>query len=124
MLPKDITDDIIRRLRNIKGQLGGIEKMLDEGRDPDQIINQFKAAGEALHKAHFLLLDEVFRRSLALQLVDVMNACPGNCQDADKIAFLQQKFPSLGHDEITEKISEVREINTRMKKNKLKPNND
>ncbi len=63
MLPKESTEDVSKRLRYIKGQLGGIEKMLDEGRDPSQIIIQFKAAEEALNKAHFLLLDEVSGRA-------------------------------------------------------------
>ena len=54
---------------------------------------QFKAADQALQNAHFLLLDEVFRKSLALQLVEVLNACPGNCQDAERIEFLKKQFP-------------------------------
>lgn len=47
------------------------------------------------------MLDEVFRKSLALKLVDVMNACPGNCQDADKIEFLKNKFSDLELYELT-----------------------
>ncbi|MEJ7831052.1 MAG: metal-sensitive transcriptional regulator [Segetibacter sp.] len=121
MLPKDITEDVIKRIKTVKGQLGGIEKMLDDGKDPNQIINQFKAAEEALNKAHILLLDEVFRKGLALQLADVMNACPGNCQDAEQIAFLKKKFPQLELDEITNKMQEVKEINERMIKNNVKP---
>lgn len=120
MVPKDITEDVIKRLHYIKGQLGGIEKMLKEGKDPDQIINQFKAAEQALNKAHFLLLDEVLRKGLALQLADVIKACPGNCQDAQKIAFLQEKFPQLELREITGKIKEVESINERMIKNNVK----
>lgn len=120
MLPNDITEDVIKRLHYIKGQLGGIEKMLQESKDPDQIINQFKAAEQALNKAHFLLLDEVLRKGLALQLADVIKACPGNCQDAEKIAFLQEKFPQLELSEITGKIKEVESINERMIKNNVK----
>ncbi len=120
MVPKDITADVVKRLHFIKGQLSGIEKMLEEGKDPHQIINQFKAAGEALNKAHFLLLDEVFRKSLALQLADVINACPGNCQEAEKIAFLKKKFPQLELNEIADKLKEVEGINERMVKNNIK----
>ncbi len=121
MLPKESTEDVSKRLRYIKGQLGGIEKMLDEGRDPSQIIIQFKAAEEALNKAHFLLLDEVFRKGLALQLSDVIKACAGNCQDAEKIAFLQEKFSQLELGEITGRMKEVEGINERMKKNNSNP---
>jgi DNA-binding FrmR family transcriptional regulator len=121
MLPKDITEDVIKRLRYIKGQIGGIEKMLDEGKDPNEIINQFKASEEALNKAHFLLLDEVFRKGLAIQLSEVIKACPGNCQEVDKIAFLKEKFPQLELDELTQKMKEVDGINERMVKNNIKP---
>jgi len=121
MLPKDIIEDVCKRLRFIKGQLGGIEKMLNNGKEPKEIINQFKAAEEALNKAHFLLLEDVFRKGLALQLSVVIKACPGNCQDADKIAFLQKKFPQLEIGEITGKMKEVKDINDRMIKNKIKP---
>ncbi len=121
MLPKDIIEDVCKRLRFIKGQLGGIEKMLNNGKEPKEIINQFKAAEEALNKAHFLLLEDVFRKGLALQLSVVIKACPGNCQDADKIAFLQEKFPQLEIGEITGKMKEVKDINDRMIKNKIKP---
>ena len=120
MLPKDITENVIKRIKTIKGQLGGIEKMFEEGKDPNQIINQFKAAEEALNKAHLLLLDEVFRKGLALQLSDVINACPGNCQDAEQIALLKKKFPQLELNEITTKMQEVKEINERMIKNNIK----
>lgn len=78
--------------------------MAEEGRDPDQISNQFKAADQALQKAHFLLMDEVFRKTLALKLVQVMNACPGNCPDAQKIELLKEQFPILQEGELGAKM--------------------
>jgi CsoR family transcriptional regulator, copper-sensing transcriptional repressor len=114
MLPVELTGDLKKRLSFIKGQIEGILKMIDEDKDPDQILNQFKAADKGLQKAHFLLLDEVFRKSLALKLVEVMNACPGNCQDAQKIEFLQRQFPVLETDELTSKIKEINEISKRL----------
>lgn len=120
MLPSELTGDIINRLHYVKGQLDGIEKMIKEGKDPEKIIIQFKASEEGLTKAHFLLLDEVFRKGLALQLVEVMNACPGNCQEAEKIKFLKKKFPDLTPDEVALKMKEVKGINERMKLNQKK----
>jgi DNA-binding FrmR family transcriptional regulator len=116
MLPKELTGDLKKRLGFIKGQIEGITKMIDEDKDPDQILLQFKAADQALQNAHFLLLDEVFRKSLALSLVDVLNTCPGNCQDAEKIEFLQKQFPKLQLDEITSKMKEISEIGERLAK--------
>ena len=68
MLPKDLTKDIKTRLQSIRGQIDGLIKMLDEGKDPEKILTQFKAAKSGLDKAHFLLLDETFRKSLAIKI--------------------------------------------------------
>ena len=118
MIPKELTGHLKKRLNFIKGQLKDISRMIDEDKEPDQILVQFKAADQALQNAHFLLLDEVFRKSLALSLVDVLNACPGNCQDAEKIEFLQKQFPKLKLDEITSKMKEINEISERLAKYK------
>lgn len=116
MLPHELTGNLIKRLNSVKGQIEGIVKMLNEDREADQIIVQFKAADQALQKAHYMVLDEVFRKSLALKLVDVMNACPGNCQDADKIEFLKNQFPNLELDELSGKMKEINKISERLAK--------
>lgn len=116
MLPTDLTGDLKKRLSTVKGQLEGIVKMLDEEIDPDKILVQVKAADQGLQKAHYLLMDEVFRKSLALKLVQVMNACPGNCQDAEKIEYMKQQFPMLQFDQLTTQIKEVNAIDKRLEK--------
>ncbi len=120
MLPKDLTSDLISRLNSIKGQIEGIVRMVNDDRDPDDILIQFKAADQGLQKAHYLVLDEVFRKSLALKLVDVMNSCPGNCPDAQKIEFLKEQFPTLKLDDITSKMKEISDISNRLVKLKEK----
>src|SRR5699024_1156027 len=97
----------------------GITRMLNDDKDPEKISIQFKAADQALQKAHFLLLDEVFRKSLALSLVEVMNACPGNCADAQKIELLKEQFPIFHDHELARKKKE-----NRMKNNKLTQHNN
>ncbi len=116
MLPKELTGALVKRLSTVKGQIEGIIKLIDEDKDPEQILNQFKAADNGLQKTHHLLLDEVFRKSLALKLVQVMNACPGNCQDADKIEFMKEQFPMLEFDQLTTKLKEVSAIDKRLEK--------
>jgi DNA-binding FrmR family transcriptional regulator len=125
MLPKELTGDLNKRLATIKGQIEGIIKMIDEDKDPEQILNQFKAADQGLQKTHHLLLDEVFRKSLALKLVQVMNACPGNCQDADKIEFMKEQFPMLEFDQLTTNLKEINAIDKRLEKhNKINLDKD
>lgn len=116
MLQSELTGDLKKRLSTVKGQIEGIIKMLDEEIDPDKILVQFKAADQGLQKAHYLLMDEVFRKSLALKLVQVMNACPGNCQDAEKIEYMKKQFPTLEFDQLTSQMKEVNAIDKRLEK--------
>jgi len=110
MIPKDLTEDIINRVRSIRGQLEGIQKMLDNGKDPEQIINQFKAAEKAVQKAQFLLLDEVYRKALAITIVEAVNACPGNCGNEEKIEFIKNQFPDIELKDLPGKINEMTKI--------------
>jgi DNA-binding FrmR family transcriptional regulator len=115
MLPKDLTRDMKSRLNMLAGQLHGIVKMLDaEITEPEQILVQFKAVTNGLSSAEHLLLDEVFRKGLALQIVDVVGACPGDCQDATRIEELRRQFPNLSESELTKKMQELREIGGRL----------
>ncbi|MEO6701695.1 MAG: metal-sensitive transcriptional regulator [Jatrophihabitantaceae bacterium] len=50
------TDDVVKRLRRIEGQLGGIIRMLEDGRDCADIVTQLAAASKALDRAGFKLL--------------------------------------------------------------------
>ncbi|GAC1372878.1 MAG: hypothetical protein NVS3B25_11940 [Hymenobacter sp.] len=115
MLPKDLTRDLKSRLNMLAGQLQGLGKMLDaEQIEPEKLLVQFKAVTNGLSSAEHLLLDEVFRKGLALQIVDVVGACPGDCQDAGRIEELRREFPSLTEGELTRKMRELREIGGRL----------
>jgi DNA-binding FrmR family transcriptional regulator len=115
MIPKEITEDVVKRISTVKGQLEGIIKMINEDSDPDKILIQFEAATQGLRKAHHLLLDDVFRKNLALKIVEVMNACPGtNCPYAEKIEFLKKQFPTFQFDELASKIKEIKRIDKEM----------
>ncbi len=55
-LPEDAVTDIRRRLRRVEGQVRGIERMLDEGRECRDIVVQISAANRALEQAGFRLI--------------------------------------------------------------------
>lgn len=115
MLPKDLTADIKNRLKSIEGQIGGIIKMLDdENRDPEELLVQFKAAQKGLDKAHYLLLDEVYRKALAIKIVNAAEACPGNCGNEERIDFIKNQFPLLVLDELSDRLKEMKEIEERL----------
>ena len=106
-IPNDLTKDVKTRLQSIEGQVRGIIKMLDGDQDPDQILIQFKAIQKALDKSHYLLLDEVYRKALAIKIVETVDACPGNCGNEDRIAFIKEQFPKLEMNELAHKMKEI-----------------
>lgn len=44
------------RLMRVQGQIGGIVRMLDEGRDCTELLNQLSAASTALSRAGFTII--------------------------------------------------------------------
>lgn len=56
---------VVGRLRRIAGQVGGIQKMVDEGRPCLDVVMQVNAARAALAKVSRLLLQEHVETSVA-----------------------------------------------------------
>jgi CsoR family transcriptional regulator, copper-sensing transcriptional repressor len=114
-LPSDLVLDITTRLKTLSGQINGIVKMLDDGKDPEQINIQFKSVDKGIQKAHYLLLDEVYRKALAIGIVKALDSCPGNCGNEDKIDYLKNEFPNLELSDLTDKLKEIQTIENRLK---------
>jgi DNA-binding FrmR family transcriptional regulator len=55
-IPEEVIDDIRRRLHRVSGQLAGIERMLDDGRECKDVVPQISAATRALEQAGFKLV--------------------------------------------------------------------
>ena len=55
-LPDDVVDNVRKRLRRIAGQVQGVERMLDEGRECRDVVTQISAAAKALEQAGFQLV--------------------------------------------------------------------
>ena len=55
-LPDEIVDDLRKRLRRVAGQVQGVERMLDEGRECRDVVSQLSAATKALEQVGFKLV--------------------------------------------------------------------
>ena len=47
---------VIRRLRRAQGQIGGVIRMIEEGRDCADVVTQLAAASRALDRAGFKII--------------------------------------------------------------------
>lgn len=46
-------DDIIKRLKRVEGQIRGLQAMIEDDRDCNDVLTQFAAANRALSRAGF-----------------------------------------------------------------------
>lgn len=77
------TAGVVNRVRRAQGQLGGVLRMIEEGREIEEVVSQMKAVTRALDKAAFALLAGELRR------------CTTHGADATELADLERVFMSL-----------------------------
>lgn len=102
--PKEMKD-IVKRLHHIKGQLGGIEKMLEDGRPVKDVYGQLKAVEQALHQAIYVVLDDQLKKQFAEILAQRLAVCPGDCDDAERLQFLRREFSKLDLKELIDELT-------------------
>ena len=64
-LDEDATASALRRLRRAHGQLGGVIRMLEEGRDCRDLVTQLAAASSALDRAGFAIVAGGLRQCMS-----------------------------------------------------------
>ena len=64
-IPQDELAEVVKRLRRIEGQLGGIVRMIEDGRDCSAVVTQLAAASKALSKAGFAVVSTGMRHCSA-----------------------------------------------------------
>ena len=50
------TESVVKRLRRAQGQIGGVIRMVEEGRNCEDIITQVAAVSKAIDRAGFALI--------------------------------------------------------------------
>lgn len=55
-LPADELTPIIKRLRRAQGQIAGVLRMIEDGRDCEDIVTQVAAVSRALDRAGFAII--------------------------------------------------------------------
>lgn len=78
---------IVKRLRRAQGQIGGVIRMIEEGRDCADVLTQLAAASRALNRAGFKLV--------ATGLRECLTRPAGGGEDAASEEELERLFLSL-----------------------------
>ncbi len=63
----EVVPGALARLRKIEGQVGGIVKMIEHGRDCSEVVQQLAAVGRAVDRVGLKLLAGQLRQCLADQ---------------------------------------------------------
>ena len=79
--------DVIKRLRRAQGQVGGVIKMIEEGRECADVVTQLAAASRALDRAGFKIIATGLQQCAVSSYGD-------DAADADR-AQLERLFLSL-----------------------------
>ena len=79
------TDATVARLRRIEGQVKGIQRMLEEGRECEDVVTQLAAVSKALDKAGFAIVATGLQQCLA----------GGGATNSVDVAKMEKLFLSL-----------------------------
>ena len=77
---------VLNRIKRAQGQLAGVLRMMEEGRELSSVVNQLKAVTSALDRAGFAMVAAEWRGS-----VD-----DGGAVTEEQIEHLEKLFLSLG----------------------------
>lgn len=61
----DKLEAVVKRLRRAQGQIGGVIRMIEEGRDCADVLTQLAAASRALDRAGFKIVATGMRQCIA-----------------------------------------------------------
>ena len=56
---------VVNRIKRAQGQLSGVLRMLEEGRNTQEVVNQLKAVSRALDRAGFAIIAAELREAAA-----------------------------------------------------------
>ena len=63
-LPSEDMTPVVHRLRRAQGQLAGVLRMIEEGRDCEDVVTQLAAVSRALDRAGFAVVASGMRQCL------------------------------------------------------------
>lgn len=84
-LPSAEMTAVVNRIKRAQGQLAGVLRMIEEGREIESVVNQLKAVSRAVDRAGFAIIAAELRRHVQDGAVS-----------EEELAELERCFLSLG----------------------------
>jgi DNA-binding FrmR family transcriptional regulator len=85
-LPREDLTPVVNRLKRAQGQLAGVLRMIDEGRECEDVVTQLAAVSRALDRAGFAIVASGLRQCLSDE---------GGDDEAMDVATLEKLFLAL-----------------------------
>lgn len=63
-IPREEMDKVVNRLRRAQGQIGGVLRLIEEGRECADIVTQLAAVSRALDRAGFAIISTGLKQCL------------------------------------------------------------
>mgnify|MGYP001571081094 CR=1 FL=1 len=63
-MANDTRQEVLLRLKKVEGQVRGLQRMIDEGKDCTEVIHQLCAARKALDKVGFIIVSHLMQDCL------------------------------------------------------------
>lgn len=73
-LDSDAMKPVVNRIKRAQGQLSGVVRMLEEGRECEDVVMQLAAASKALDKAGFAIVASGLQQCIADGGTDTLDA--------------------------------------------------
>lgn len=87
-LNEDAMADVAVRLRRVRGQIGGLIQMIENGADCEDVVTQLAAASRALDRAGFKIISNGLQQCVA-------EDSAGSPEAGDDLARLEKLFLAL-----------------------------
>jgi DNA-binding FrmR family transcriptional regulator len=106
-LETQLRQTLRQRLRRMEGQVKGVERMLDEGRDDTSILTQLSAIQSAARAAAEVILLERMIERVRQSFGDVVVRCVGDCPVCGQTDNLAEAFAQADYSALLTEIGRL-----------------
>jgi DNA-binding FrmR family transcriptional regulator len=112
--PGDLTGQLQKRLAFIEGQVRGVRGMVDNQRDPAEILIQLRAVEAAVGAAAALIVEDGVIGQLKQSIRELLAACAGSCDSCDQLEQIMAALDRLDYSALAGQLTQARRANHRL----------